>query len=148
MSTCTNLCGKSLTESQLTCLEGTSCAVLGASSDLPANCSSSSTGDAGGGGGDAGGGGSDNGKLGDKCPCSVSPGSPPCQNLGTGSGCSSGLTCFGTVDPGPLNNAKCSVKCTPDPMKMNLQGSCTAGFDCTDFLISGSDYGNWCTKQN
>lgn len=144
---CAQICGGSVTQDQLTCLEGKSCAELANATSLDALCpSSSSTSSTSSSGASSSSGGAQ-GMLGDGCPCQGNAGTL-CMNVGDTSGCVAGLTCFGTVDLDmngmPVNHATCTQKCTPN--LMTGTSDCPNGFKCVDFLVSQVDEGNWCEK--
>lgn len=133
-SSCQQVCGGSLTEDQLQCLEdedcatltqvfvgsGAACGVGGGSSTMTASTTAmTST-------------GTPDGAIGDACECS-NPDADYESCSGTGSSCGD-LTCYVVFGEGI-----CSQPCTAD-----ADGDdCPVG-ECTSQLVNGVEVGVWC----
>jgi hypothetical protein len=139
---CQAVCGSGLSESELDCIEGSSCEELAESVEsgvLPCGIGDGGGETTGGGGGETSGNGSGNGSganasIGDACSCpSSSDDYASCS--GTDGPCGE-LTCFVFGGEGI-----CSVPCMPDG---NGGDDCPSG-TCTDHLINVDvSVGMWC----
>jgi hypothetical protein len=127
--TCGSLCDGTLTDSQLTCLEGKSCNEL-ASANLASLCpgSTSTSGGTSGSGTSGGGGGSK--QLGDSCTCANVSSSSQGLCSGTSEECASGLSCVydtGSSGAGQCMGSKCCDTTSACDANPSLLKSCTAG---------------------
>jgi hypothetical protein len=133
---CSSICGGGVTQSQLTCLAGKSCAELGEINDgssLEAVCPKAS-GTPGTGG--TSGGSSTKGKFGDKCKCTAdsTTGASEFDCAGTDVPCVEGLHCVGTrtqgVDDGTCVGPRCCSSQADCAAKLGKQSNCGSGQQC------------------
>ncbi len=129
-SQCQSLCGGSLTEDELSCLEAEDCDTLtelflgsGSACGLGGGSASTSVGSAS---------GSPDAAIGDACECS-DPEADYESCSGTGSSCGS-LTCYVVFGEGI-----CSQPCTADANG----DDCPSG-ECTTQVVNGLEVGTWC----
>lgn len=136
---CQSVCGGSLTEDQLDCLEMEDCATLtevflgtGSACGIGGGSSSASGGSASASASGGSATGSSDADIGDACECS-DPDADYESCSGTGSSCGS-LTCYVVFGEGI-----CSQSCTADASG----DDCPSG-ECTTQVVNGLEVGTWC----
>jgi|GEM_PF-5215188 len=134
---CENVCGGGLTNEQMTCLEGKSCAQLAGASSLTSLCpgpSGSTSGGASGNGGNGGGGTAKS--AGDACTCSTTAGEAGVYKMCTGnaSACfDMDLSCLADITTG---KGTCVVPC-------GSGGTCPGGGSCRSSGRKAIDGTTW-----